>query len=622
MVLVEIKSVGNNAVLSALQAGEVEVEPQMGLTQTNIDWAWSARKKTKVSTCDTCPGYGIKNIAVDKKVTGYDPLLNRYQALDYIPNSCPGDDIGFAESYNNVSVVLVDSYAGVAYMGGQNIENGGAHIAVVFQNTALDETTNSFIVAYVDFAAFELRMVEVQMQVFNGVVKMCAPNAKFLKPRPDLVDHTNIIEFWNSGDPMNVASCLTCAGFGVTSFQFSVTDSLDPTPLPTAAPLAVPTEVPTISPTLGPTLAPTDLPPGWYLAPDAADGVIDGKQMVVQVPVTSPTAEPIIEPTFAPIPGPTYYPIAQPTLEPSFGPTFSEPTMPPVISNPTLEPTITPITEPTQVPVIPPTMYPVHDPTHEPIINPTPAPTTEPTTKTTIILGRPCDVSDDYTDEGGLTVNGTSLEPPTMEPTFGPTYPPDVPPPPTLAPTFQPTDEPTLGPTYPPDIIPPPTFAPTLPPTDSPTLYSTPYVTYEPCIDTIYSHDGSQLLSNLYALPIHNALQLDAKTLKPCDRFPNFKSAMKLITKLDRNNLSQPIIVTSTKKSVEADIKNPSIALSNNNNEIANPVAKPEVLETVKAPVKKELTPAQQFYLTHFAKLDQEKLAAKQNAAKASLRRI
>ena len=209
--------------------------------------------------------------------------------------------------------------------------------------------------------------------------------------------------------------------------------------------------------------------------------------------------------------------------------------------------------------------------------------------KSTIILGRPCDVEvDDYVDQGGVTLNGTAVDgapvegpavggvpiegpaaeedwdispyptpEPTINPTLGPTFEPKIEEgvlttaPPTLSPTFQPsfeptqeptqTSEPTIAPTFGPTFVPEvvdgvlqtasPTFAPTLIPTDeptlSPTMKETLGATLEPCVDSANFA--------VYAPPEFNSLELDASKLKSCDTFAGFKSSnMKLVASLPK----------------------------------------------------------------------------------------
>ena len=359
-----------------------------------------------VSTCDTCPGFGVTDLVVGPSSSVLS-TTNSYQVLGFLPNTCPGRYITDTDNFDNVTVDLVDGYAGVAYLGGAMVTT--PHDVVVYYNTEMGPNIRSYFAAYVDYSAFATRMVEIHLTISDGKLSLCAPEAKTYEGVPDLLNSGNVINFWNQAEPINVASCVKCAGYGITFFRFGVEQALPPTPLPTMSPIAPPTEQPSMEPTVEPTDRPTDLPPGQAFAPDEADGTIDGKPSIVTIPIASPTREPFTEPTFAPIPGPTFFPVASPTQEPSMEPTESSPTAAPIEHEPSEEPTKLPIAEPTLEPVTPPTFYPVNNPTKEPVATPTLEPSAEPSMGSTIILGRPCDVSDDYVDQGGPTIDGVPI---------------------------------------------------------------------------------------------------------------------------------------------------------------------------------------------------------------------
>ena len=66
-------------------------------------------------------------------------MLMIQKVPDYIPFACPGDNEGYAASLLNITVDLIDSYAGLAYLGGNNIigKTGLAHEAIIFFNRYL-----------------------------------------------------------------------------------------------------------------------------------------------------------------------------------------------------------------------------------------------------------------------------------------------------------------------------------------------------------------------------------------------------------------------------------------------------------------------------------------------------
>ena len=247
----------------------------------------------------------------------------------------------------------------------------------------------------------------------NGHVTLCSPTAKTYTGE-DLshINATSIHGYWEDADPMNVASCRSCAGYGVTMMKFETIEPIEATPVPTTAPLPAPSATPTPEPTYIPTMKPTllDVKRGNYYDEDMADGKVDGIRMVVFVPQASPTEAPVVEPTFAPVIEPTFYPLSAPTPEPSFMPSSNGPTFEPSLTGPSPNPTMEPTLRPTKEPVAPPTLFPIGIPTTEPITVPTPSPTIEPTDMSNVKLGRPCDTyHDDYVDQGGLTFNGTSI---------------------------------------------------------------------------------------------------------------------------------------------------------------------------------------------------------------------
>ena len=80
--------------------------------------------------------------------------------------------MGFAQNLANVSVEAIDGYAGLAFMGGSQIDGGEVvdpgvepRPAVIFPNTVIGDAV-SYIVGYVDEEAHELRMVEVSSYVY------------------------------------------------------------------------------------------------------------------------------------------------------------------------------------------------------------------------------------------------------------------------------------------------------------------------------------------------------------------------------------------------------------------------------------------------------------------------
>ena len=466
---------------------------------------------------------------------------------------------------------------------------------------------------------------------------MCSPTAKTYSGDPEAhLNATTIHEYWESADPMNVASCRSCAGYGVTMMKFKTVEPIEATPEPTVAPLAAPSAVPTPEPTYIPTMKPTklDVERGNYYAEDIADGKVDGVRMVVFVPQASPTEAPIIEPTFAPIPDPTFYPLSAPTAEPSFRPSSFGPTHEPSLLGPSPDPTMEPTIKPTREPVSPPTLFPIGTPTTEPITAPTPAPTLEPTDLSHIKLGRPCDTyHDDYVDQGGLTFNGTAIFqnaedsdigttnnvsgiPPTPEPSAAPTVMPSTGPgepsaEPTINPTVEPTVEPTEIPGTPTDE---PTATPAIdgsgnggeggggggPPTAPPTPYQTHGATVEPCIDEYW----------VYA-PSHtpNAMMLDTSKLKPCDKsnIPNFDSKMKMVARLP------PRVSTSSKTKHVPNVNSNNTDTSRNNIKNAKSVTKKK--DVTQMDVKERRA----FYLSHFATPEQRKKALDTQTAVSKL---
>lgn len=587
---------------------------------------YSARAPTSISTCDTCPGYGVKDLTmVPLPIANYDPSIGKYEAPGFLPSSCtPGMTAGYANSLSNVTVDLVDGYAGLAFIGGELIDNR-AEQAVVYFNTKLGPQINSYILAYVDFPSNQLRMSKVNLWVNDGLVYLCTPESRVLSPNPDITSQDNIVTSWNSGSQMNVAQCQTCAGFGVSSFKFSTVESLPPTPEPSSSPVAQPSAEPTIEPTYAPSFAPSPLAPNAFLAPDGADGVIDGKQALLFWPVAQPTREPITQPTFAPIAGPTYYPVSEPTFMPTLQPTVAQPTNEPIVSPPTYEPTFLPSAEPTFFPVTPPTLYPVNSPTSEPNTAPTLYPTPGPTLSSTIILGRPCDATDDYLDQGGVTSGGAPVDgvmssngtilatsSPTLEPTFGPTVIVNLTPgpdfataEPTLTPTFAPSYEPTFGPTVIVNLDPgpgevfvtaKPSFSPTYGPTYEPTLEPTAQPStvnegevvssdggssFEPCID----HTPSNLMAedevNVYAPVTSSRTQFDVESLKSCENFPGYKTSMRLVASVPR------------KPSVAAGLSGAKKA-----------IVRAKIAPMKNAPSQKKLTPVQEKYYAQLAAAD------------------
>merc|ERR1711871_522110 len=510
MVLIEIRSANNKAYGCVTEAGYFAIQPNDSLDYDTVMKAWAGRDVVDIATCDDCVGYGIRGgLTLTEAPYTYAGTTNKYQSSSYIQEKCPGTQLGFASSMDNVTVDEIDSYAGLAFLGGGNIDGSLStaegvkpHPAVVFYNTMVGNA-KSYIAAYVDIEASELRMVELHLSVDTdkGFVKGCAPLAKTYSDVPDLVDSSNIINFWNDGTKMNVASCQKCAGYGVTMFRFNVEEKLALSPTPTAEPTLVPSPEPSTEPSPQPSMTPTELPEGFILAPDAADGAVDGVQMVVALPIAEPTEFPIITPTFAPISGPTFHPVSRPTSMPVESVKIS-PTKQPLTTKPTKIETGFPITEPTEKPLANPTLFPVMDPTREPVATPTQEPTPEPTFEKL----EPC-TEKDFTGEviPVVTVDGEPLvedsaEPtyePSLHPTHGPTL---VDPVPTLKPTQEPTTaiptlEPTFGPTfvaqeiYGMETTASPTFAPTLQPTDFPSVPPSAATTNGatlggPCLDT------------------------------------------------------------------------------------------------------------------------------------------
>merc|ERR1711871_231316 len=510
MVMIEIRSISNEAYGCVTQAGYFSLHPNDLLDYDTVMKAWAGRDAVDLATCDDCVGYGIsKGLTLTSAPYTYAGTVNKYQSSSYIHAKCPGERLGHAQSMDNVTVDEIDSYAGLAFLGGANIDGSlvtsegvKPHPAVVFYNTKIG-SAKSYIAAYVDIEASELRMVEMHLSVDTdaGRVRVCAPQAKTYSDVPDFVDSSNIISFWNEGEKMNVASCQKCAGYGVTMFRFNVDEKMAASPVPTAEPTLMPSPEPSVEPTPPPTMIPTELPEGSMLAPDAADGNVDGIQMVVPLPVAAPTEVPIITPTFAPISGPTFHPVAQPTSMPVNNHEYP-PTLEPSIPRPTEIVTGFPISDPTMKPVANPTLYPVMDPTKEPVATPTQEPTPEPTYEKL----EPC-AEKDYIGEviPAVTVDGQPLvedsAEPTYEPSLRPTHGPTLADPvPTFRPTQEPTTafptrEPTFGPTfisqeiYGMETTASPTFAPTLQPTDFPSVPPSAAATNGatlggPCLDT------------------------------------------------------------------------------------------------------------------------------------------
>ena len=96
----------------------------------------------------------------------------------------------------------------------------------------------------------------------------------------------------------------------------------------------------------------------------------------------------------------------------------------------------------------------------------------------------------------------------------------------TSYPVAEPTMEPTFNPwrTYGTVLTAEPTMVPTFQPTFEPTVEATVKVTFEPCLDS-----SSMELMHVYAPVGFNEIQLNTDSLKSCEKFPDFKTEMKLI---------------------------------------------------------------------------------------------
>lgn len=79
MAMIEITSENNNVLACVLEAGLVEVSPEMKLDDSNVHQAWASRKNQDISICDTCPGLGVKNLVTTATDLGYNKQQSRYQ---------------------------------------------------------------------------------------------------------------------------------------------------------------------------------------------------------------------------------------------------------------------------------------------------------------------------------------------------------------------------------------------------------------------------------------------------------------------------------------------------------------------------------------------------------------
>ena len=79
MAMVEITSEDNKVLACVLEAGLVEVPPDMKLDDSNIHHAWASRKYQDISICDTCPGLGVKNVVTTATDLGYNRQESQFQ---------------------------------------------------------------------------------------------------------------------------------------------------------------------------------------------------------------------------------------------------------------------------------------------------------------------------------------------------------------------------------------------------------------------------------------------------------------------------------------------------------------------------------------------------------------
>ena len=397
MVLLQITSFRNKAMACVVASGATNMKPDQNLDSTNVMRAWASRTPKKLSECDTCPGYGIKRLISSSNAMVYEETESLYQVSEYISQSCPGDENGYSNSLKNVTVELIDSYAGLAFLGGENVHGGDAQEAVVFFNRNLypvNVSISNVSAANDDLFVDNIDLYEdspdnvtyINGSDVNEGMPIIKSNASI--PTGNAVDGSgNVIE------PIGISYVVGYVdhaedAFKMVEVQVSVDNGLVHVCSPTAKTYnSAPEQVNNTN--IAYFWENADLMNVASCRQCAGYGVTMFKFSTFEGVAATPP------PSTAPVAVPTAIPTTEPTALPTFAPTnidlergnyWAEDAADGVIDGerevvwvPVASPTKEPIVEPTFAPIPGPTFYPVTEPTVEPTMVPSsPSPTEVP----------------------------------------------------------------------------------------------------------------------------------------------------------------------------------------------------------------------------------------------------
>ena len=110
----------------------------------------------------------------------------------------------------------------VAYFGGSSVGGGSQEFppTVVYP---LIGSLGVYIIALQDLDSnpWYTKMVQVTLTISSGAVYYAATGARYVSGSPSIASAAQLTAVWSSGTSIDIATCLTCNGYGVRGLTLS-----------------------------------------------------------------------------------------------------------------------------------------------------------------------------------------------------------------------------------------------------------------------------------------------------------------------------------------------------------------------------------------------------------------
>lgn len=152
----------------------------------------------------------LTTVSVDGNVLNSCASISRIVSVPgYIPATATRAPEVFADSFTDITLLKVN------FMGGAPVNVEAPPTAVY----PLAGSPGVYIVALYDGGY--TKMVQVTLTISSGAVYYAATGARYVSGSPSIASAAQLTAVWSSGTSIDIATCLTCNGYGVRGLTLS-----------------------------------------------------------------------------------------------------------------------------------------------------------------------------------------------------------------------------------------------------------------------------------------------------------------------------------------------------------------------------------------------------------------